>query len=287
MGCIFSNNQQSEQILNHSYQGGYRDFLPWPTSPDNVSDRKIRGPNRISLLQDIAFYWTEAATESQIRSAIENPYNGTLFLRNIIASTWMNTMEYIQAVLSEAETKLWHIERMIAPDLKDSEKDLYLRDFTTGLNEINTIRRRLNWYVAEMKVNCEVLGINLDFPSSDVKRDRDFVAIYNRLLNYQSWAEKLMSVITTHVSLMETEKSISDSKSLARLTVLGFFFVPVSFVATFFSMGGDYAVGQSRFWIYFIVAVPLTLMVFAVAFGKWRVWWDGMLYLLRDISTKR
>jgi hypothetical protein len=275
-------SQHVKQVPNLPYQGGYRDSSSWPESPTDFSTRKIRGPYRISLLHDIAFYWTETASPSQISDAIKSPYNSTLFLRNIIASTWMNTMEYFQAILSELETKLWGIERMIAPDLSDADMDQYMREFTTALNEINTMRRRLNWYVSEMKTNLEALGISPNFPSSnpqpsdsfDQKRDQDSVSIYNRLVNYQNWAEKLMNVIMTHVNLIQTEKSISDSKSLARLTVLGFFFVPLSFVATIFSMGGDFSVGQSRFWIYFAVSVPLTLMVFVVAFRKWRAWWN-------------
>ena len=84
----------------------------------------------------------------------------------------------------------------------------------------------------------------------------NFLAIYNKLLAYQRWSETLLSVITTHVNLMETEKSIADSKSPSLLTILSFVFVPVSFVYSFFSMGGDFAVGQNKFWIYF-VADPL------------------------------
>jgi Mg2+ and Co2+ transporter CorA len=234
----------------------------------------IRGPNHISLLDDIAFYWVEVATKDEIYSAITNPYNSTLFLRNIIASIWMNTNEYIQAILSELETKLWEIEQMISPKLSDTEKDLYLRDFTIALNEVNTMRPRLNWFLAEMKVNCESLGTSPDTLPDGSKQNGNFVAIYNRLVTFQNWAEKLMNVITTLANLMETEKSLADSKSLARLTVLGFFFIPLSFIATIFSMGGDFLAGQSKFWVYFVVSVPLTLLVFVVAFGKWRVWWN-------------
>jgi hypothetical protein len=68
---------------------------------------------------------------------------------------------------------------MIAPELGHVEKDLYMRDFSTVLNEVNTIRRRLNWYVAEMKANCKVLGTSPDFLSDDLKRNGDFVAIYH------------------------------------------------------------------------------------------------------------
>jgi hypothetical protein len=109
----------------------------------------------------------------------------------------MNTNEYIQAILSELKTKLWEIEQMISPDLSDADKDLYLREFTIALNEVNTMRRRLNWFLAEMKVNCEGLGASPNPLPGASKQNGDFVAIYDRLVTFQNWAEKLMSVITT------------------------------------------------------------------------------------------
>lgn len=270
-------------VPSYSYQGGYRDFTKWPASLDSVLPN-IRGPHRISLFDDISYYWTEVATSAEISLALTNPYNSTLFLRNIIASTWMNTNEYIQAILSELETKLWEIERMISPELSHAEKDSYMDDFTIALNEVNTMRRRLTWFINEMKVNCEALGTSADLPDRS-KQSGDFVAIYDRLVSYQNWAERLMNVITTSVNLMEMEKSLADSKSLARLTVLGFFFIPLSFIGTIFSMGGEFLVGQSKFWIYFAVSVPLNFSVFALAFGKWRKWWKDLMF--RVIKTKR
>jgi Mg2+ and Co2+ transporter CorA len=185
----------------------------------------------------------------------------------------MNTLDHLHAIHSELETMLWEIERMIAPYLSDADKERYMRRFTGALNEVNTLRRRTGWYVMEMENNLYALGID---PSSSASpkaldHEKNFLALYRKLVNYQSWAEKLMGVILSHVNLMETEKSISDSKSLSRLTVLGFFFVPISFVATFFSMGGDFGVGERRFWIFWAVAVPLMLVSLAVRFGKWWV----------------
>ena len=40
-----------------------------------------------------------------------------------------------------------------------------------------------------------------------------------------------------------------------------FVFVPVRFVCGFFSMNGDFAVGESKLWVYFVVVVPLTLII--------------------------
>lgn len=181
----------------------------------------------------------------------------------------MNTIEHLHATLSELETMLWEIERMIAPHLTDLQKERYMARFSSALNEVNTLRRRLGWYVGEMENNLYSLGIEPGSESGLSDYERNFKALYRKLERYQGWAERLMGVITSHVNLMETEKSISDSKSLSRLTVLGFFFVPISFVATFFSMGGEYAVGEGRFWVFWVVALPLTAIILVGGFGKW------------------
>lgn len=60
------------------------------------------------------------------------------------------------------------------------------------------------------------------------------------------------------------------------IAVLTMFFLPATFVAAFFAMplfdwsaaqGSD--VVSSRFWIYWVVTVPGTLVVL----GLWRAWW--------------
>jgi hypothetical protein len=48
-------------------------------------------------------------------------------------------------------------------------------------------------------------------------------------------------------------------------------------------MGGEFLAGESKFWIFFAVSIPLTFLVFVVAFGKWRLWWNEIMY----IASKR
>ena len=271
----------------HPYQGGYRDFTPWPNAFSlPLSDSNIQGPHlemqdprRTSLIHDLIYYWRFVASVSQIQSATKSPYASTIFLRHVIASIWTSTLERQHTILSESETLLLHsLEPMVSPGLTDEMKNYYMGKAIEVLNQVNTLRRRSSWYVPEMKLNLEALAVSPDYPNSSRKEgDRDFLAVYNRLLSHQSWAEKLMTLITTHVNLMETEKSISDSKSLQRLTILGFFFVPVSFVCSFFSMNGAFAVGESKLWVYFAVTVPLTLTILWLAFRKqwWRWWVSG------------
>jgi len=77
-----------------------------------------------------------------------------------------------------------------------------------------------------------------------------------------------MGVVTNHVNLMETEKTISDSKSLRRLTILGFFFIPIGSAASLFSIGGDYVVGEDRFWVFWVTAVLVVAVAGVVGFWK-------------------
>lgn len=264
-------------------QRGYRDFTPWPSFTSPMAPESLNGPQRITLLDDICHYWRHVASTDSIKSAINSPFQSAQFQLHIVASIWMNTLEHIHTLLSELETTLRHIERMISPTLSDEDKAKYMQEFSISLNEVNTLRRRLCWYVPEMETNLYSLGITPStmIPSlrhsepsgvgSATGHQQNFLAIYNKLLTYQSWSETLLSVITAHVNLMETEKSIADSKSLSRLTILGFVFVPVSFACSFFSMNGDFAVGQNKLWVYFVVVIPLTLLILSLGFWNW--WW--------------
>jgi Mg2+ and Co2+ transporter CorA len=40
------------------------------------------------------------------------------------------------------------------------------------------------------------------------------------------------------------------------LTSLATLFLPVLFVAAVFSMGGEYAAGESRFWVFWVIFAP-------------------------------
>lgn len=188
----------------------------------------------------------------------------------------MNTLTHIHSVLSLRETDLWLIAKMIQPHLSNQDRDDYLERFTEGLNDMNTLRRRLTWYILEMENNLLALDISLTSPSpTPTSYEKDFLYIHQRLVSYQALAEKLMNIINGHVNLMETEKAISDSNSLSRLTILGFFFIPMGFVSALFSMGGDYAVGGNRFWIFWVVAVVVVGGCCSVGFWKyWKIRWE-------------
>lgn len=165
--CCYNNDcdktiRQIEQ--NRPYQGGYRDFTPWSDKNISLSAVMIDGPRRVSLAEDIVYYWVHVASSKQLSMALQSPYESTMFLRRIIISMLNSTLKRYYSDLSQHETKLWVMQRMIDPNLTDTEKNQYLGDFIGVLNEINKIRRRMNWFSREMTTNLEVLDLITEHP---------------------------------------------------------------------------------------------------------------------------
>lgn len=51
------------------------------------------------------------------------------------------------------------------------------------------------------------------------------------------------------------------------MTYVALLFVPMSFIASLFSMNEDYALGRSHFWVYWVTALPV-LFTFLIMFRR-------------------
>jgi len=77
--------------------------------------------------------------------------------------------------------------------------------------------------------------------------------------------------------------SLAEEKAVRALTIVGMLYLPLEFTAGLFSMGQDYGPGQSRFWVYWVVAVPsvclasvmyifvVKVMLSGAMDGKWKM----------------
>jgi len=96
------------------------------------------------------------------------------------------------------------------------------------------------------------------------------------------------STAETHMHSVSGEairSSNAQSLSVARLTTLATVFVPISLIAGIFSIGGDYAVGESKFWVFFAVTVPIGMVISLFLFTKFAALLKGFIgkvLVLRD-----
>lgn len=118
----------------------------------------------------------------------------------------------------------------------------------------------------------------------------DFELIRTGIQEHASRFESMVPVATSFIQLIESRRALRESANVTRLTFLATFFLPLSYVASLFSMGERYGPDGIRFWVYFAVALPITLCTFFFAKAPSQVrslshWWDQVrhLWLLRDV----
>jgi Mg2+ and Co2+ transporter CorA len=82
---------------------------------------------------------------------------------------------------------------------------------------------------------------------------------------------------TQAVAVRESLTANEMARQVGLLTSLAALFIPVSFVAAIFSMGGAFAAGESLFWVYWVVAVPVVASCCVLLFTRWGrlVWQRG------------
>jgi Mg2+ and Co2+ transporter CorA len=76
--------------------------------------------------------------------------------------------------------------------------------------------------------------------------------------------ERIMALATAITSIEESRRATQQNQNMERLTYLVVIFAPLSFISSFFSMTSDLSMLKQTFWIYFVVSVPLIVIVFLV-----------------------
>jgi hypothetical protein len=64
-----------------------------------------------------------------------------------------------------------------------------------------------------------------------------------------------------YITIQEARISNGNAQSLSKITVLTMLFIPLSTVASIFSTGGDFLPGNSKAWVFWVVSIPVLLML--------------------------
>jgi hypothetical protein len=109
----------------------------------------------------------------------------------------------------------------------------------------------------EMEDNTVALGLdslNVSAPAWEVdgwKSIREITRVVEEMTT--TFANNYLQYVT----IQEAHASNGSAQSLSRITVLTMLFIPLSTVASIFSMGGDFLPGETKAWIFWVVAIPV------------------------------
>lgn len=246
--------------------GGYRNLDECPSMTQHASV----GPPRTSTFEDIIHY-TSALSPEEIINIGRDPrllFRKTLLL---VCAEWYTLVKYATTRLTQLE---WELEN---PELQGKNGGLQ-----ATIKKLHSWRRRLPIFrvlvseALEKVIKRETFMCSTENHVADLRRD--FEILMARIETLKSRADGIMAVVTAVMTIEESKKAVEQNRSLARLTWLAVTFVPLSFVASLFSMNGDLSSLVSSFRTFFAVAIPLAAVVlFLTRFANldFRMRWKG------------
>lgn len=82
--------------------------------------------------------------------------------------------------------------------------------------------------------------------------------------------ESLGPIITAMVQLIASHESIYQAEDVRRLTYIAIAFIPLSFLASLFSMSDPFGPAGEFFWVYWAAAIPIAIatVAFSVVAGR-------------------
>jgi len=291
---------------------GYRPFADSPTPSQSLAagpnnkQALVPAPTMSSLLDNI-LHWTVRMPQSAVAEIPRDPRVMAYRMLQIYCAEWLTVSRYIQARLGQIE---WEIER---PDFRHASQN----SIGPSLAKLHTWRRRIPLYKGMVTQAHRLLfRTDLDlFPlsqamdtvaatsatmqgsgsdsqpslssssslSSTTMLDlrTDYTLLSTNITELLSRTERIAAVATAVTGIEETQRAAEHNLQLGRLTYLAVIFAPLSFVSSFFSMTDDLTSLGTTFWVYFCVAVPISLVVYLLVEKEWkaalRAWWEGVI----------
>jgi hypothetical protein len=232
------------------FLGTYEDFREPPKFSEDWSDLTAQPP--AGPLEDVLQYW-ERNVPAQFDARNPTLRSLAYYPLRIVAAEWVKYVEVMQHCI-----KLYEYKGNELPDLDKFNKDL---------RELQGWRlRTLN---SQQKVGSVIRKLkSLSFGEGDTMTDpllEDYEVINSNIQGAGARLENMLPVVTSLVQILDARQSFAETANISRLTILALIFVPLTFVSSLFSMNTDTLPGSSKFWIYFVVAIPVTALVFLVA----------------------
>ncbi|PQE03843.1 Mg2+ transporter zinc transport protein [Rutstroemia sp. NJR-2017a BBW] len=297
---VFSARNIIPQAMKSTpFQGGYLDFLGFDTLMRKDDGGFKEGPPRTCMFDDLCFYFENHSNVLLEAEGASPAFIASVFLKKIVASHYMKVIDYFDIVLQ----RLSHIEYRLTRHIDWEGSASQWSEKQEQWSSLQFTLRRLTEYSTDAQSILSSLQIPptaLDFPprcpgisssnsaslASQLSTDRDFLAIYARLLTLKSRVtssmsstQALSSIMANRDALKEARRSVKEARNAKAFTIMGLIFIPLAYTSALFSMSGEYGPGEGRFWVYWAVALPMMILVSGVAWGLsrldevgWRRW---------------
>lgn len=230
-------------------------------------------PQYISIFDDTL---NEYAFRNQDAREIENPIGVVKFPRKLV----------IGIMLAFLRRRYLNLLRIQKTHVKPNQtlRNNYLSSFSEGalsswqdefFDFIVGSCAAMKELIQEMEENMVSLGLPMNGTAckSDVAGEQSQWEIsgWRSVLDLAHVVDGLTNALAMgylqYITIQEARVSNCNAQSLSKITVLTMLFIPLSTVASIFSMSGDFLPGSPKAWVFWVISTPV-LMVLAYLY--WR-----------------
>ena len=229
----------------------HTEFSPRPRFQNYISVPYL--PSTSLYLEMVDFYTNLSTKEMQVIRA--DSFSTIHQILQLMAAEWLNVSHIVECEL----TKL------------DYRNENNIPGFSSVQQEVNVLhmwRRRCARYGDMLRRSEELCSHrgSMSWPKLDDSEStnlitKDFQAAHDKFKRLEMNAEKQIKTVFAKVAVEAAEESINETRQVTRLTVIATIFLPMSFVASIFSMNGTFALDGDRWWMYVAVVIPLIVSI--------------------------
>ncbi|KAG4442679.1 hypothetical protein IFR05_001864 [Cadophora sp. M221] len=279
---------------------GYRN---WEPTPGVNTSGAPAGPHRTSLVEDF-IYWAKKPPPSQLinpsPSSTVNTHMPMQTLLYLICSEWLTISDYIRTRIGIIEweisnpdhflskdfgiddaLKKLHVWRRLVPLYREMLTDSLQRVFRTPIHDTSTTITINSTDSTTLTPHSHPPPLA---PTSTHPIKSDFSRALSYMEEYQQRIDRLTSVVTAIISIEDSRRSQDDNRNVARLTWLATFFIPLSYIASLFSMQENLSTLGRTMRVYFATAVPVAAFAMGLA---WVLTLPWVLGVVRGLGGKK
>ncbi|KAH6666093.1 hypothetical protein B0J14DRAFT_605292 [Halenospora varia] len=218
-----------------------------PTFSSFRQDSQCENDPQMTLIQEVAKSLMDLPSQSlkgdlSIIKLAQHPIR-------IIISEWTLYSLLMGRYMRLYEFSTGMLQKQISNKGDDQIMELYQwrRRSQQSLNKLRATRLFITHQPAQSQVS-DLLVKDIDYVSNQIEK-------------YQGTLEGMVPILTSTIQLIDSCRAMTETVYVKRLTYIALVFLPLSYVASVFSMNDDFAINSRRFWIYLITAFPLLALV--------------------------
>jgi len=236
-------------------QGGFEDFVQSTSFTSFRSTEEDQPWDKNSMLGSLLHYFRNqppgfTAGQPSILSFGYYPMR-------IVLAEWVLYMHVTSRYFKHYEYSLHDIQnRLHDSDIVDLQR--WRRRIIQSQHKLKLLAEFIDYW-SQQEANKQPWVVML----------KDINYVLSQLGYYGHSLEQMIPVATSMVQLLDSRRSLLEAVSISRLTYIALVFVPLSWVASLFSMSDNYSPGHGDFWVYFATALPVMLLVLLLSALQW------------------